>query len=91
MAIKGTPAKLLRFLENSMRQDEIAALEQEIAALAAEQSEVQTRIRALHAEEDPAKGVFRSAEIHGAKQERLRLDFEIQFRKNKINRLKFGM
>jgi len=74
-----------------MRQDEITTLEQEITALAVERTEVQTRIRALQAEEDPAKGVFRSAEIHAAKQEKLRLDFEIQLRKNKINRLKFDM
>ena len=74
-----------------MPQNEIEAVEQEIAALTREQNEVQARIRALQAEEDPTKGVFRAKEIHAAKQEKLRLDFEIQFRKNRINRLKFGM
>ena len=73
-----------------MQHDEITALEQEIAALTRERSGVQARIRALQAEEDPAKGVFRSGEIHAAKQENLRLDFEILFRKNKINRLRFS-
>jgi len=74
-----------------MQHEEIAAIEREITTLTEEQSGIQERIRALQAEEDPARGIFRSGEIHAAKQEKLRLDFEIQFRRNKINRRKFGM
>jgi len=74
-----------------MEHDEIAAATREIATLTEERSGIEKRIRALQAEEDPALGIFRSGEIHAAKQDKLRLDFEIQFRKNKINRLRFGM
>jgi len=74
-----------------MQHDEIAAIEQEIATLTEEQSGIVERIRFLQAEEDPAGGVFRAGEIHAAKKEKLRLDFEIQFRKNKINRFRSGM
>lgn len=71
-------------------QDEIQAIEKEIEEFKAGQAEVLARIRALQAEEDPIAGVFRAEEIHAAKQEKLRLDFEIQYRKAKINRLRFG-
>ena len=74
-----------------MQHDEIAEIEREIAMLAEEQSGIVERIRVLQAEEDPVGGIFRSGEIHAAKQEKLRLDFEIQLRRNKINRLRFGM
>ncbi|GFK94125.1 hypothetical protein NNJEOMEG_01964 [Fundidesulfovibrio magnetotacticus] len=70
--------------------DDIAAIEQEIAQFEAERSGVLARIKALSAEEDPLAGVFRHEEIHAAKQEKLRLDFEIQYRRARINRLRFG-
>jgi hypothetical protein len=73
-----------------MQHEEIAAALQEITTLTEEQAGVVERIRALQAEEDPAGGIFRSGEIHAAKQEKLRLDFEIQLRTNRINRLRFG-
>jgi hypothetical protein len=71
-------------------QDDITAIEQEIAAFEKEQAECVARIRALQAEEDPVNGVFRHAEIHAAKQDKLRLDTEIQFCKNRINRRRLG-
>ena len=71
-------------------QDEIEAIRREIEEYKARQAEVQARIRALQAEEDPTAGVFKAEEIHETKQEKLRLDFEIQYRNAKINRLRFG-
>jgi hypothetical protein len=71
-------------------KEEITAAQAEIAEFEKERDACLAAIRSLQAEEDPAAGVFRNAEIHAAKQEKLRLDFEIQFRKNKINRIRYG-
>jgi len=71
-------------------QDEIDAVRKELEEYKAKQEEVMALIRRLQAEEDPVKGVFRAEEIHEAKQEKLKLDFEIQYRNAKINRLRFG-
>ncbi|MFZ5425610.1 MAG: hypothetical protein ACOZEN_01440 [Thermodesulfobacteriota bacterium] len=71
-------------------QDEIESIEKEIADFEKEQASVVASIKSLQARENPMKGVFFAEEIHSAKQEKLRLDFEIQFRKNKINRIRFG-
>jgi len=71
-----------------MSQD-IEAIQREIADYEALQAQCQARIKALLAEEDPLAGVFRHAEIHEAKQEKLRLDFEVQYRRAKINRMRF--
>jgi hypothetical protein len=70
-------------------KEEIAAVEAEIAQFEKERDECLASIRALRDEEDPAAGVFRNVEIHAAQQEKLRLDFEIQFRKNKIKRIRY--
>jgi predicted RNase H-like nuclease (RuvC/YqgF family) len=70
--------------------DEIKTLEEEISRFEKEQAGVAARIRELQAAEDPLKGVFRAAEIHAAKQEKLKIDFEIQYRRAKINRTRFG-
>ncbi|MBI4805380.1 MAG: hypothetical protein HY795_09105 [Desulfovibrio sp.] len=70
--------------------DEIALVEAEIADFEKQLAETMERIRALRAEEDPAKGIFRNLEIHTAQQEKLRLDFEIQYRQGKIKRLRFS-
>ncbi|WP_243359920.1 hypothetical protein [Fundidesulfovibrio terrae] len=72
-------------------KEEIAAVEAEIAQFEKERDACLASIKALRAEEDPAAGVFRNTEIHAAQQEKLRLDFEIQYRKNRINRMRFGM
>lgn len=71
-------------------QEDIENAERDIASFEAQRAQVAESIRALQAEEDLAKGVFRHKEIHDAKQEKLRLDFEIQYRRAKINRLRFG-
>ena len=69
-------------------QDEINEVEQELADLEKQQAECLARIRALREEEDAAKGVFRNQEIHEAQQEKIRLDFDIQYRKSKIKNRK---
>ena len=70
--------------------DEIKNIEREIADFEKERAECLANIRTLREEEDPDRGIFRNAEIHAAQQEKLRLDFEIQYRKNRINRMRFG-
>ena len=70
--------------------DEIAAIEQEIEDYVRQQAEVAAAIRSLAAEENPAAGIFRHQELHAAKQDKLRLDFEIQYRRARINRIRFG-
>jgi len=70
--------------------EDIEAIQREIADFEARQAECQSRIKALLAEEDPVAGVFRHAEIHEAKQEKLRLDFEVLYRRARIKRLRFG-
>jgi len=70
--------------------DDIAVVEAEIADFERQLAETVAHIRALRAEEDPAKGIFRNTEIYTAQQEKLRLDFEIQYRQGKIKRLRFS-
>lgn len=72
-------------------KDEIATIQAEIADFEKQRDECQSKIRVLRDEEKPAEGVFRHQEIHAAQQEKLRLDFEIQYRKNRINRIRFGV
>jgi len=71
-------------------QDEIEAVEREIADYEKQQAAVLASIKELQAQEDPMKGVFFAEEIHAAKHEKLRLDFEIQYRRAKIKRIRFG-
>lgn len=68
--------------------DELEAQLVDLRRLKAEQAETARR---LMAEEDPAKGLFFAQEIHRARQDKLRLEVEIQFRVNKINRLRQGL
>ena len=70
--------------------DEIVNIERDIADFEKKRAECLANIRALRDEEDLVKGIFRHAEIHAAQQEKLRLDFEIQYRKNRIKRMRFG-
>lgn len=71
-------------------EQEFAAIEREIAAFEQERADCLALLRSLAEQEDPVNGVFRHAEIHAAKQEKLRLDFEIQFRKGRMNRMRFA-
>ncbi|MFP5239058.1 MAG: hypothetical protein ACLGQW_04420 [Acidobacteriota bacterium] len=76
-------------MEDDVR-DQIAEAESEIATFQAQMEGVLAEIKRLMAAEDPAAGISRASEIHAARQEKLRLEFEIKFRKGRINRLRFG-
>lgn len=67
---------------------EIEAVEAELAGFIKEKTEAEARVRAFRDKEDVKGGVTFHQEIFKAQQDKLRLDVEIQFRKNKINRLK---
>ncbi|WP_243440123.1 hypothetical protein [Fundidesulfovibrio soli] len=71
-------------------RDQIAEAEREIASFQAEMEAVSAEIKRLMAAEDPSAGVSHAGEIHAARQEKLRLEFEIKFRKGRISRLRFG-
>ena len=77
--------------ENSVSESEAIALcEAEIAELTAQRDACVRRVRELMAAEDVAKGVFHSEEIFLNQRDKLRLEVEIQFRTNKINRIRKG-
>ncbi|WP_243313885.1 hypothetical protein [Fundidesulfovibrio agrisoli] len=76
-------------MEDDVRE-QIAEAEREIASFQVQMETVAAEIKRLMADEDPAAGVSHAGEIHAARQERLRLEFEIKFRKGRINRLRFG-
>jgi uncharacterized protein (DUF3084 family) len=71
--------------------DDINVLKAEVAELSLDLEKTKQAVRRLREEEDPAKGVYRHEEIFRMQQEKLRLDVEIQFRTNKINRIKLGI
>ncbi|MBG0791499.1 MAG: hypothetical protein H0S80_13485 [Desulfovibrionaceae bacterium] len=71
--------------------DDIAVLEAEVAEMTLRREKVVRMVRDLRAAEDPANKIFHHEEIFQAQQEKLRLDVEIQFRTNKINRINLGM
>jgi len=62
-----------------------------VATLTLEQEKTKQSIRDLMAAEDPKNGVFHHEEIFRLQQEKLRLDVDIKFRTNKINRVKLGI
>ncbi|WP_462323326.1 hypothetical protein [Desulfoplanes sp.] len=67
----------------------IDELEAEIASFAQEKAECEDRAKELIAHEDPANKIFHHEEIFLLKQDKLRLETEILFRKNKLARLRF--
>lgn len=70
----------------------IVALESEIVDFSRQQAECADRVKKLMLEEDPARGIVFAKEIFTLQQEKLRLEVEIQFRRNKINRIReFGL
>jgi hypothetical protein len=71
--------------------EDIPTLEAEIARLTREREETVRSIRELMAAENPAAGVFHHAEIFELQRDKLRLDVDIQFRVNKINRINLGI
>jgi hypothetical protein len=64
-------------------------LEAEITAFSKERTECEAKARELLLQEDPSKGIFFPQEIFQLKQDKLRLETEILFRKNKLARMRF--
>jgi len=67
--------------------DDIHKLKQEIEDFTIQKTSCESRINELRNQEDPAAGKFHHEEIFSLQQEKLRLQVEIEFRENKINRL----
>ncbi|OGR37409.1 MAG: hypothetical protein A2051_09085 [Desulfovibrionales bacterium GWA2_65_9] len=77
--------------ENNASESEIIAqCEAEIASFTTQRDDCVRRVRELMAAEDMAKGVYHSEEIFLNQRDKLRLEVEIQFRTNKINRIRKG-
>ncbi len=70
---------------------QLSQLHEEIAALENEKERTEQRVHKLRASENPDLGVFFAQEIFEAQQEKLRLEVELQFRRNKVNRIKQGI
>lgn len=85
-----TPAEESRSGEKRL-SDDINVLEAEVAQLNLELERTKLAVRELMGAEDPAKNVFHHEEIFRLQQDKLRLDVEIQFRTNKINRINLGI
>jgi hypothetical protein len=71
-------------------ENEIAALEREIAELGQDLVRNSAKIRHLMDSEDPKAGVCFPKEIFEAHQEKLRLTYEMDLRRARINRLHFA-
>jgi hypothetical protein len=69
---------------------EIPTIEQEIGELTALRNQVRSRADELLRTEDPTTGVFHNKELFDLKQDSLRLEVEIQVRRNKINRIRLA-
>jgi len=77
--------------ENSASESEAIGLcEAEIACFTTQRDDCVRRVRELMAAEDVAKGIFHAEEIFLLQRDKLRLEVEIQFRTNKINRIRKG-
>lgn len=77
--------------ENSASESEAIALcEAEIAGFTTQRDDCLRRVRELMAAEDVNKGIFHAEEIFLNQRDKLRLEVEIQFRTNKINRIRKG-
>lgn len=77
--------------ENSVSESEtIAQCEAEIASFTAQRDDCVRRVRELMAAEDVPKGIVHAQEIFLNQRDKLRLEVEIQFRTNKINRIRLG-
>lgn len=71
--------------------DDIPTLEEEVARLTLEREKVKLAVRQFMEAEDPKNGVCHHEEIFRLQQDKLRLDVEIKFRTNKINRINLGI
>lgn len=77
--------------DNPRLPEDIPTLEAEIASLTLEREKTIQTIRALMAAENPREGIYHNAEIFELQRDKLRLDVDIQFRVNKINRINLGI
>ena len=71
--------------------DDVAVLEAEVAEMTLHREKVMQAVRDLRDAEDPKLRIFHHEEIFALQQEKLRLDVDIKFRTNKINRINLGM
>jgi hypothetical protein len=71
--------------------DDISTLEAEAAQMTLEKEKAEKAILDLRAAEDPVKRITHHEEIFNMQQEKLRLEVDIKFRTNKINRIKLGI
>lgn len=69
--------------------DTIPQLKQEIATIEAALVALDTELRSHMAAEDPAAGIFRAAEIHNLRQEKMVLLTRREFRAVRIRRIKY--
>ena len=79
-----------KFVEKRL-PDDIPDLETEISELTLELERVQKSAREFLEAEDIKNGVYYNTEIFELKQEKLRLEVDIKFRSNKINRINLGI
>ncbi|KAB1442742.1 hypothetical protein [Pseudodesulfovibrio senegalensis] len=77
--------------ESAQLSDDIHVLEAEIATLTLEVERTKQRIRDLMADEDPVAGISHHQDIFQAQQDKLRMEVEVKFRQNKINRIRLGV
>ena len=67
--------------------NELERLEGEIRDLTRKQQETERELKKLRSQEDVAGGVVYPGRIHALQQEKLRLEVELQCRRNRRNRL----
>jgi len=78
--------------ENGVSTSEkIKAIEAEIEDLTRQKEDHEKKVRELMQSEDPAAGKFYAQEIFQHKQDRLRLEVELDWRQKRIKRLRLGM
>ena len=71
--------------------EKIKAIEAEIKDLTRQKEEHEIKVRELMQSENPASGKFYAQEIFQHKQDKLRLEVELDWRQKRINRLTRGM
>lgn len=76
--------------DNRLSND-ISVLEAEVEEMRLQREKVMQAIIDLRAAEDPKNKIFHHEEIFQNQQEKLRLDVDIKFRTNKINRINLGI
>jgi len=71
--------------------DDVNVLEAEVAQMTLQREKTEQAVRDLRAAEDPVKRISHHEEIFRLQQEKLRLEVDIKFRTNKINRINMGI